>query len=279
MFAALLNNITRAIKSSRRTVLVLSPSFVTSEWSKPEYQKAKERLLKCKHRVIPIVLEDIRSVPQMDKNLKRITNSNNSFKWPGEEKSSSSGEIARFWKLLELAMPKKRSHYKRCHSYSSDLPLAVSRSSFNSVVSSLTEKDIISSSTSRSGISSSNSYNNSDKSDPLQRSHRSSIGKLRFPEPWPSHLGQVSTISLTPPSGSMESQSITSGSDDTETEFSTGSSCISSELKVIITKQPVLYPINVAASHAATTPYMDIEEQHDLSEHQRTFLPQRNNVL
>ena len=71
-----------------------------------EYQKAQHEMLKLKHRIIPIVLEDISDCKNMDRNLKGILNSVTYIEWPGEENSK---RLERFWKKLQLSLPKKSS--------------------------------------------------------------------------------------------------------------------------------------------------------------------------
>ena len=78
-----------------------------------EYQKAQHEMLKLKHRIIPIVLEDISKCSHMDKNLKGILNSVTYIEWPGEENSK---RLERFWKKIELSLPKKSSVSKNWNS-------------------------------------------------------------------------------------------------------------------------------------------------------------------
>lgn len=69
-----------------------------------EYQKAQHEMLRLKHKIIPIVLEDISEVKNLDKNLKSILNSVTYLEWPGNDNSK---KLERFWKKLELSLPKK----------------------------------------------------------------------------------------------------------------------------------------------------------------------------
>lgn len=86
--------------------MILSPEYVQSEWCRMEYQKAQHEMLKLKHKIIPIVLADISEVKNTDKNLKSIINSVTYLEWPGQENSK---KAERFWKKLELSLPKKSS--------------------------------------------------------------------------------------------------------------------------------------------------------------------------
>ncbi|RUS75705.1 hypothetical protein EGW08_016520 [Elysia chlorotica] len=119
---AIANNIIQAVERSRRTILVLSPNYVSSEWCRLEYQKAQHEMLKLKHKIIPVILEDVRKVPEMDKALRTIIDTVTYVEWPGEPNTSfprnfdkvidasttKDTDHDRFWKLLACSMPKKR---------------------------------------------------------------------------------------------------------------------------------------------------------------------------
>ena len=105
-FSVIANNIIRAVEDSRRTILVISQNYIESEWCRMEYQKAQHEMLKMKHKIIPVILEDISHL-KIDKNLKSIINSITYIEWPGE---SDSKKLERFWKQLKLSMPKKQVH-------------------------------------------------------------------------------------------------------------------------------------------------------------------------
>ncbi|XP_059155235.1 uncharacterized protein LOC131940564 [Physella acuta] len=148
------NNIIHAIENSRRTIMVLSPSYVSSEWCRMEYQKAQYEMLRLKHKIIPIVLESVDDMPEMDSNLRTIINTVTYIQWPGEEEPSSSKKVDKFWKLLELSMPKRKLLGRSLGSFgscSSDAPLtSVSKTCFNSIVTSLMDSDVISNSSLKS---------------------------------------------------------------------------------------------------------------------------------
>ncbi|XP_046576690.1 LOW QUALITY PROTEIN: uncharacterized protein LOC124284629 [Haliotis rubra] len=118
------NNIMKAVESSRRTIIILSPAYVESEWCMLEYQKAQHEMLKMKHKIIPIVFGDMSQMKNMDKNLKQILNTVTYIDWPGEEDSK---KLDRFWKLMVCALPKKKQDSGQSEtsggSSSSDLPL------------------------------------------------------------------------------------------------------------------------------------------------------------
>lgn len=63
-------------------------------------------MLKRKHRIIPLLLEDITSVKSgMDKTLKGIIDSVTYLEWPG---TSCEKKVEKFWKRLTLSLPKKK---------------------------------------------------------------------------------------------------------------------------------------------------------------------------
>ncbi|XP_052079026.1 uncharacterized protein LOC127717416 [Mytilus californianus] len=99
------NNIIRAVEDSRRTIMVISQSYIESEWCRLEYQKAQHEMLKLKHKIIPVILDEISNM-KIDKNLKAILNSVTYIEWPGE---SDSKKLEKFWKQLKLSMPKKQT--------------------------------------------------------------------------------------------------------------------------------------------------------------------------
>ncbi|GFS21741.1 protein toll [Elysia marginata] len=119
---AIANNIIHAVERSRRTILVLSPNYVSSEWCRLEYQKAQHEMLKLRHKIIPVILEDVRKVSGVDKALRTIMDTVTYIEWPGEQafpvpdgarrnidlSTNQKAAVDRFWKLLTCSMPKKR---------------------------------------------------------------------------------------------------------------------------------------------------------------------------
>ncbi|XP_060064456.1 uncharacterized protein LOC132544826 [Ylistrum balloti] len=103
------NNIINAINNSRRTILILTPRYVSSEFTRLEYQVAQHEMLKRKHKIIPVLLEDISKEQEtMDPNLKQILRCVTYLEYPGAESGEKSRK--RFWKKLSLAMPKKKQN-------------------------------------------------------------------------------------------------------------------------------------------------------------------------
>ncbi|XP_046361619.2 cell death abnormality protein 1-like [Haliotis rufescens] len=101
------NNILWAIEKSRRTILVLSPKYMESDFTRFEYQVAHNEMLKQKHKVIPLLLEDISQQKHLtDRTLTSILKSITYIEWPrnGEE-----NKLKTFWRRLELSLPKRKS--------------------------------------------------------------------------------------------------------------------------------------------------------------------------
>ncbi|XP_070563668.1 uncharacterized protein [Ptychodera flava] len=103
--AAIMDNILNAIQNSSRTILVLSQSFVQSEWCRFEYEKAQAEMLRIGTKIIPIMFEDITRLDDIDPSLKSLLNVVTYLKWPGE--AGSNEEKDKFWQSLIETMPKK----------------------------------------------------------------------------------------------------------------------------------------------------------------------------
>lgn len=107
--ATISDNIIRAVKESRRTILVISPDYIQSEWTKLEYEVAQQEMLKRKQRIIPVLLDDIsQSKSSMDPTLKNILSAVTYLEWPNDSSDEKKNE--KFWKRLQLSLPKKRNN-------------------------------------------------------------------------------------------------------------------------------------------------------------------------
>ncbi|XP_071119350.1 neurogenic locus notch homolog protein 3-like [Haliotis cracherodii] len=101
------NNIIEAVENSRRTIMILTPSYIQSEFCRFEYQRAQHEMLKRKQRIIPIVLQDIsEDRVYMDDTLSTILDTITYIEWP---KDGNDKRVEKFWKRVELSMPKRRS--------------------------------------------------------------------------------------------------------------------------------------------------------------------------
>lgn len=94
----------RSVADSRRTIIVLSPNFLSSSWARQEFQEAYLRAMaeKCP-RVIVIMLEDIGAEEQLDDELKAYISTNTYLSWSD----------SLFWKKLRFALPHKHGGQRR----------------------------------------------------------------------------------------------------------------------------------------------------------------------
>ena len=106
---AISDNIIRAVKESRRTILLISPGYIQSEWTKLEYEVAQQEMLKRKQRIIPVLLDEIsQSKSSMDPTLENILSAVTYLEWPNDSSDEKKNE--KFWKRLQLSLPKKRNN-------------------------------------------------------------------------------------------------------------------------------------------------------------------------
>ena len=105
-YSAIVNNIIAAVEKSRRTILLLTPSYIQSNWTQFEYAVAHHRMIEKKIQIVPIILEDISKVTNIQKGLRHILDTITYIEWPGSDNSKKLGE---FWERLRLSMPKFRS--------------------------------------------------------------------------------------------------------------------------------------------------------------------------
>ena len=104
------DNITEAVRRSRRTLLVVTSAYLHSTWCKFEYQVALHEMLGERHRVLPIVMCDV-TRDNMEPTLTSLLDVVTWLEYPGD--GCSQQELNRFWERLQLSMPKKRPNDER----------------------------------------------------------------------------------------------------------------------------------------------------------------------
>lgn len=88
--------ILNSVQKSRRTIVVLSPSFLGSVWGKMEFKTAHQQALEDGQvRVIAILYQDVGPINDLDEELKTYLQMNTYVKWGSPW----------FWQQLNYALP------------------------------------------------------------------------------------------------------------------------------------------------------------------------------
>ena len=104
VFPDISSNIVHAVEQSRRTILIISPDYVGSIWTRLEYQVAQQEMLRMRHKIIPIIYREIKHMTNLDPNLRMLLDSVTYLQWPGESAKSKGSK--HFWKSLQNALDK-----------------------------------------------------------------------------------------------------------------------------------------------------------------------------
>ncbi|XP_071948857.1 uncharacterized protein, partial [Antedon mediterranea] len=104
----IMQNILDAIAKSRKTIIVLSPAFVESQWCRYEFITASAEILKSENNVIPLMYEDITKMPKLDVILKELLDRINYITWP-RDCNDDDPDVLRFWELMKHSLTRKIS--------------------------------------------------------------------------------------------------------------------------------------------------------------------------
>ncbi len=97
-----------AIKRSRRTILVVSPGYVTWNLTSYEILSAQLEMLKRRHAIVTIIFRDVsesRLAGHVDPQLCRILDTFPCHRWPDSEDIHRQDK---FWNRLRVYLPKKK---------------------------------------------------------------------------------------------------------------------------------------------------------------------------
>ena len=106
--AGIIDNISDAVHCSRKTLLLLSPGFVESEWCRYEFQAALSEMLRLQTDLIPVIFEDLGPPENLSEDLRTMLRTLSYITWPGailNGRYQTEEDRERFWKLLWQSLP------------------------------------------------------------------------------------------------------------------------------------------------------------------------------
>lgn len=93
----IIENVAKALKDSRRVIMILTNNFLRSVWCKYEFQNAHKRVLDERCNYLIVLIEDDLQLEDLDEDMKLYLRTNTYIKMSS----------AWFWESLIYAMPKK----------------------------------------------------------------------------------------------------------------------------------------------------------------------------
>ena len=106
--AGIIDNISDAVHRSRKTLLLLSPGFIESEWCRYEFQAALSEMLHLQTNLIPVIFEDLGPLDNLSLDLQTMLRTLSYVTWPAavqKGRYQTEADEQRFWNLLWQALP------------------------------------------------------------------------------------------------------------------------------------------------------------------------------
>ena len=106
--AGIIDNISDAVHRSRKTLLLLSPGFIESEWCRYEFQAALSEMLHLQTNLIPVIFEDLGPLDNLSLDLQTMLRTLSYVTWPAavqKGRYQTEADEDRFWNLLWQALP------------------------------------------------------------------------------------------------------------------------------------------------------------------------------
>ena len=100
-FVEITDNITCAVSSCRKTILVLSPDFMASEWCYFEFLCAVDEMLRNQtNSIVPLMFREIRN-EELCHSMRNLLDTVSYIPWPD---GGGLGQRGEFWRLLKRAV-------------------------------------------------------------------------------------------------------------------------------------------------------------------------------
>ncbi len=106
---SIIDNISDAVRRSRKTLLLLTPGFVESEWCRYEFQAALLQMLRRQMDIIPVIFEDLGNPGNLSEDLQSVLRTLSYITWPNAVLNGRGpqreDDQEQFWKLLCESLP------------------------------------------------------------------------------------------------------------------------------------------------------------------------------
>ncbi len=107
---SIIDNISNAVRLSRKTLLLLTPGFVESEWCRYEFEAALLQMLRRQMDIIPVIFENLGNLENLSEDLQTLLRTLSYITWPGAvldgRGAQWEADEEQFWKLLRESLPR-----------------------------------------------------------------------------------------------------------------------------------------------------------------------------